>query len=114
MRKLLMTAGICTALGWAVLPAFAQSPKEQSPKETNYEQDAFPSTGHRPTVADQIIFERSVREARERESRIESRHWRGISLQRPTIASPSVFESRLVVPWERHAAYVYPSEVWIH
>jgi hypothetical protein len=108
MRKSITVAAMSVALGGAA-QLFAQSPND-----VRYEDNAR-STGHRPTVAEQLIFERANQEAREREGRIESRHWRGVSAQRPSAYSGPYSNSEFlyVTPWQYVPPYAYPNWVWV-
>jgi len=78
MRKLL------TGLSVSIALASAGTLCAQAPNPVSYEKDVPISTGRRnPTPADHI-YQRASFEARERLARIESRHWSGVSPQRPT------------------------------
>jgi len=80
MRKLLTSLSVSIAL------SSAGTLCAQAPNPVSYEKDVPISTGHRnPTPADHI-YQRASLEARERLARIESRHWSGISAQRPTFS----------------------------
>ncbi len=110
MRKLFVGLGICVALS-AAGRAFAQTPNSN-----RYEQDVARSTGRQASLADQVIYERAVREARERESRIESRHWAGISAQRPTPTWTLITGAGLVMspPWHPVVTpSYYAGAVWL-
>ena len=79
MRKLLIGIGLWSALG-SVGQLSAQTPNGKL-----YEKDHVISSAPGAPGALDRIHERAALEARERLARIESRHWNGISLQRPTI-----------------------------
>jgi hypothetical protein len=79
MRKLMTALTLGLAISSAA-DAFAQSQKQD-----NYEKDSVVSTGRRTTTAEQSISDRAATEARSRLARIESRHWAGVSLQRPPL-----------------------------
>jgi hypothetical protein len=110
MRKFLPVMTLCLAAANATC-AFAQSQNQDS-----YEKDAIVSTGKRTAMAEQSITERATTEARNRLSRIESRHWSGMSAQRPRlIMGPYAPAGKFlyVPPWNTSAPSVYPYTVWI-
>jgi hypothetical protein len=110
MRMHLPVMTLCLAIA-NVAGAFAQSQNPDS-----YEKDAVVSTGHRATPAEQSVYERASIEARSRLSRIESRHWNGISPQRPPfVMGPYAPAGKWLVvrPWYATSPTVYPYTVWI-
>jgi hypothetical protein len=83
MRKLVGGMAFCVVVWGSNSPLHAQSPTQ-----TGYEKDDMQiSTSRRIPTPEQRIYERAAIEAQGRLARIESRHWAGISMQRPTLPS---------------------------
>ncbi len=114
MRKLLTGLSLCVTLAVSA-DLFAQGPKENS-RENLYEKDGVLSSGPHQTFAQQRIYERASQEARERDSRIEYRHWNGISMQRPTLYESTFLGGHLLYPIQPAypVAHFYPYAVWVH
>jgi len=77
MRKLIAGIVVYAALiGPGVLTA--QSPHRRAVQPTNLRY-----RGERKTLSEELVFQRALQRARQREARIQSRKWSGRSIVRP-------------------------------